>query len=128
MNNNSVYKEAAIVSIWIFVLGLIEFLCFTLFYRFGTDILFGVLYGCAFASFNFFHIAYSVRKSMHKSEDKAKVYMSGTYSIRMFLTAVMIFVAAKAEMINLWAAIIPLAFVRIAVSIITVSRKRGENI
>lgn len=127
MKNNSVYKEAFKVSAVIFLLGLIEFIIFTAFLSLRSDIIIGVLYGCAFVSLNFFYLAYSVKKSVTKSENGAKAYMSATYSSRIFLTAVMIFVAAKVEAINIWAAIIPLIFTRIAVFIISLLNKRSEN-
>ncbi len=117
--NNSVYKEALRVSVVIFLLGIIEFIAFTAFFSFRSDIIIGVLYGCAFTSLNFFYLAYSVKQSTQKSENGAKAYMSATYSSRIFLTAAMIFIAAKVDFINIWAAIIPLAFTRIAVFIIS---------
>lgn len=124
MENNSVYKEAAKVSVIIFILGLIELICFCFILSFGIDILLGVLYGCAFASANFFYLAYCVNASVTKSESDAKKYMSATYSTRIFLTAVMIFGAAKIELINIWAAIIPLAFQQIAVYVLNFSRRK----
>ena len=124
---NSVYKEALRVSVIIFLLGIIEFIAFTAFLSFRFDILAGVLYGCTFTSLNFFYLAYSVQKSTQKSENGAKAYMSATYSSRMFLTAVMIFIAAKADFINIWAAVIPLAFTRIAIFIIPLSGRKGDN-
>ena len=127
MENNSVYKDAAKVSAIIYILGLIEFICFCIFLSFRLDVLIGVLYGCTFSSLLFFYLAYCVKQSVNKSENAAKAYMSGTYSIRVFLTAVMIFAAAKLSFINIWAAIIPLAFQRIAIFIISLIQKRGDN-
>ena len=127
MKNDSVYKEAFKVSAVIFLLGLIEFIIFTAFLSIRRDIIIGVLYGCAFASLNFFYLAYSVKKSVTKSENGAKAYMSATYSSRIFLTAVMIFVAARIDAINIWAAIIPLVFTRIAVFAVSSFNKRSEN-
>lgn len=127
MKNNSVYKEALKVSIVIYLLGLIELIIFSAFLSLRRDIIIGVLYGCTFVSLNFFYLAYSVKKSVTKSENGAKAYMSATYSSRIFLTAMMIFAAAKIQAINIWAAIIPLAFTRIAVFIVSLLNKRGEN-
>jgi len=121
----SVYKDAAQVSIIIFALGFIELLLFFMFAEFKIEYIYGCLYGCLFASLNFFYLAYSVKKSVEKSEKAAKAYMSGTYSSRIFLTAVMIFVAAKLEVINIWAAVIPLIFPRVAIFVLSVIRKRG---
>lgn len=127
MNTESVYKDALQVSAVIFILGIIEFIIFTLFMNFRTDILIGTLYGCAFASLNFFYLAYCVTKSVEREEKAAKAYMSATYTLRMILTAAMIIIAAKAVIIHLWSAIIPLAFTRIAVMIVQFLLKRRKK-
>ena len=127
MKNNSVYKDALKVSIFIFALGIIEFILFTVFMSFRTDILIGVLYGCTFTSLNFFYLAFCVNKAVEKEEKAAKAYMSSTYTIRMLLIGLMVFVAAKVEWIYLWAAIIPLLFQRIAATLIPIIEKRSEN-
>ncbi len=125
--SNSVYKEALKVTAIIFMLGIVEFILFTVFMGFRTDILIGVLYGCSFASLNFFYLAYSVKKSVTKSEKGAKAYMSGTYTLRMLLTAAMIIIAAKVDFIYIWSAIIPLIFTRIAAMIVPFINKRRGN-
>ena len=127
MKTESVYKDALKVSAVIFVLGIIEFIIFTLFMNFRTDILIGTLYGCAFTSLNFFYLAYCVNRSVERDEKAAKAYMSATYTLRMLLTAVMIVIAAKVDIIYLWAAIIPLAFTRIAVMIVQFLLKRRKK-
>lgn len=127
MKNNSVYKEAARVSAVIFMLGLIEFILFTLFMSYRSDVLFGVLYGCAFASLSFLYLAYCVNQSVKRSESGAKAYMGATYTLRIVLCGVMIVVAAKTDAINIWAAIIPLFFQRIAIFIINIFGKRGDK-
>lgn len=127
MKSSNLYKEAFKVSIIIFLLGIIEIIVFSFFSLFRTEYIIGTLYGCLFTSINFFYLAYSVIKSTEKSENGAKAYMSATYSSRIFLTAVMIFIAAKVEIINIWAAIIPLAFTRIAVFIVSILNRKGEN-
>ena len=127
MKNNSVYKDALKVSIFIFALGIIEFILFAVFMSFRLDILAGVLYGCAFTSLNFFYLAFCVKKAVEKEEKAAKAYMSSTYTIRMLLIGLMVFIAAKVEWIYLWAAIIPLFFQRIAATAIPIIEKRRGN-
>lgn len=131
MNNNSVYKDAARVSGLIYLFGVIEFLIFTVFLSFRRDILTGVLYGCTFASLSFFYLAYSVKKSVEKSEGGAKAHMAVSYNVRLVLTAVMIVVAARSEQIHFWAAIIPLLYQRPAVHIVDFinshNKKGSEN-
>ena len=125
MENNSVYREAAKVSVIIFVLGLIEFICFCIGKQCRLDVFLGVLYGCSFTVLKFFYLAFCVKKSLTKGEKEAEKYMSATYSTRMLLTAAMVFFAAKIEIINIWAAIIPLVFQQLAVFILNFIRKKG---
>ena len=127
MKSNSVYKDAIRVSAVIFILGLIEFILFTIFMGFRLDILIGFLFGCTFTSLNFFYLAYCVKKAVEKEEKAAKAYMSSTYTARMLLLGVMIFIAAKVEFIYFWAAIIPIVFQRIAATVIPIIDKRREN-
>ena len=130
MKNNSVYKDALKVSGWIFLFGAIEFLIFTLALTFRTDVLLGVLYGCAFASLSFFYLASCVKKSVEKDEKAAKIYMAMSYNLRLISTAVMVIFAVRIENIYLWAAIIPLFFQRIAVyavEFLNSRRKKGSE-
>lgn len=127
MKNNSVYKDAVKVSTLIFILGVIEFVLFTIFMGFRFDVLIGVLFGCLFTSLNFFYLAYCVKKAVEKEEKAAKAYMSSTYTVRILLLGVMIFIAAKVQFIYFWAAIIPIAFQRIAATVVPIIDKRREN-
>lgn len=125
MKNESVYKTARTVSVIVFALGVLEFIIFSLAAGFGYEILLGVLYGCTFAAANFFFLAYCVQKSTGKGA-RAQGYMGVTYSARMLFTAAMVIFAAKSSYLNIWAAIIPLVFPRIAVFLYTFL-KRGEK-
>ena len=128
MKTESIYKDALKVSVVIFILGLIEFIIFTVFSGFRMSILTGTLYGCVFASLNFFYLARCVNKCVDMDEKAAKAYMSSTYTLRMILTAVMIIIAAKVSFIHFWAAIIPLAFTRLAVMAVQFIWKRRDKI
>ena len=127
MKNNSVYKEAAKVSAVIFILGAVEFILFSVFMSLRLDILIGVLYGCTFTSINFFYLAFCVKKAVEKEEKAAKAYMSSTYSARILLWGVMVFIAAKVQFIYFWAAIIPITFQRIAATIVPAIEKRRDK-
>lgn len=127
MKNNSVYKDASRFSVLVFLMGLVEFIIFSVFLSPRIDILIGVIYGCAFVSFNFFYLAYSVKKSLEKEGGGAKAYMATTYSSRMLITAAMLIIAAKVPWIHLWAAIIPLVFQRLAVHIVSFLNNRGSE-
>ncbi len=117
---NSVYKEALRVGVIVFLLGLIEFISFTAFLSFRSDIIIGVLYGCIFASASFFHLAYSVEKSVNSDEKGAQLHMAGSYNVRLIFTAAMVIIASRVKEIHFWAAIIPLIFPRLAVHLINI--------
>ena len=131
MKNNSVYKDAANVCLVILLLGIIEFIIFSVFLSFRLDILIGVLYGSAFVCANFFYLAYSVKKSIDKSPAGAKAHMAMSYNARLALTAIMVIVAATSPAIHFWAAIIPILSQRLAIFIVSFinshGKKRGEN-
>lgn len=127
MKNNSVYKDAAKFSGFVFLLGLVEFILFSVFLSPRLDILIGVVYGCAFVSLNFFYLAFSIKKSLQKEGDGAKAYMATSYTARMLLTAAMLIIAAKTEWIHLWAAIIPLVFQRLAVHFVSFLNNKGSE-
>lgn len=118
MKNDSVYIEALKFTGIIFLLGFVEFIIFLVCLSFRIDVLLGVLYGCTFTSLNFFYLAYSVKKSIKKSESGAKAHMALSYNSRLFLTAVIIIIAVKIDFIHFWAAIIPILFQRIAIHIV----------
>lgn len=121
--SNNVYKDAAKFSVIVFLLGLLEFILFSVFLSLRADILFGVLYGCTFVTLNFFYLAFSVKKSMDMEKKRATAYMSSSYTVRMLLSAGMIIVAAKVEWLYIWAAIIPLLFQRLSVYILEFLKK-----
>ena len=130
-NENAVYKDAAKVSIFILLFGIVEFIVLTAFLSLRLDILLGVAYGCAFSVFSFFYLAFSVKKSVDKDEKAAKAYMAMSYNARMLLTAVAIIIAVKVESIHLWSAIIPLFFQRPSVYAVSFThslrKKRSEK-
>jgi len=130
MENNSVYKDAAKVCLVILLLGIVEFIIFSVFLSLRIDILIGVIYGCAFTCASFFYLAYSVKKSIDKSPAGAKAQMAMSYNARLILAAVMIIFAAMTPAIHFWAAIIPLLLQRAAILIVSFinshSKKRSE--
>ncbi len=125
--NDSVYKEALKVSITVFILGVIEFILLTIFISPRADILLGTLYGCTFVCLNFFYLARCVKKAAEKSPNGAKAYMASTYTVRMLFTAAAVIIAVNIPYIHFWAAIIPLFFQRIAVTIVPFINKRSEK-
>ena len=119
MKSNSVYVDAAKVCLTILLLSIVEYIALGIFLSFSLDILIGVTYGTLFTCASFFYLAYSVKKSLDKDPSGAKAQMAVSASARLVLTAIMVIIAAKIEIIHFWAAIIPLVSQRIAVHIVS---------
>ncbi|MGN1098285.1 MAG: ATP synthase subunit I [Clostridia bacterium] len=90
----------------------------------------GDVLGCLCAILNFYLLAKSVEKSLSKDVKGAQAHMSLTYMGRLLLTAAVVIIAIKLPRIfNLWAAVIPLIFPRVAIMLTNLKSKNkgGEN-
>lgn len=125
MKSESVYKTARKICATVFALGVAECIIFSLCFGFKYDIALGALYGCAFAAANFFFLAYCVEKSVKKGK-AAQSFIGATYTLRLLFTGVMVVLAAKASFLNIWSAVLPLVFPRIAIFLNTFLG-RGER-
>ncbi len=125
MKSEAVYKTAREICATVFALGAAECVIFSLCMGLKSDILLGALYGCSFAAANFFFLAYCVKKSVKKGKS-AQSFIGATYSLRLLLTGVMVVLAAKVDFLNLWAAVLPLIFPRLAIFLNTFF-KRSEK-
>lgn len=80
--------------------------------------------GCAAAILNFYLLARSVEKSLEKGSKGAQAHMGLSYMGRLALVAAMVIIAIKLPSIfNLWAAVIPLLFPRIAIMLTNLKSK-----
>ncbi|MGL5327666.1 MAG: ATP synthase subunit I, partial [Peptostreptococcaceae bacterium] len=63
--------------------------------------LLGLILGTLVALMNFVLLAKTIERSIEMSPNEAKLYASSRYSVRMLIIAVVLFVAAKSENLNL---------------------------
>ena len=91
----------------------------------------GTAAGCAVAMLNMLLLAIGIEKAVDKGEKGAQSARGGGYMQRLAVIAVYVFAAIKLPgVFNVWAAIIPLTFTRIAIMIINLKnagRKAGDN-
>ena len=73
-----------------------------------------------------FLIGISVQKAMEKEPKQAQLYLQKTSMGRTLIMAVSVFVAIKVSFFNWVAAVIPLFFTRISISLIHLTKKKGE--
>ena len=67
-----------------------------------------------------------MQKAMEKEPKQAQLYMQKTSMGRTLIMAVSVFVAIKVPFLNWVAAVIPLFFTRISISLIHLTKKKGE--
>ena len=79
----------------------------------------GTAAGCAVAMLNIILLAVGIERAVGRGEKSAQAAMGGGYMLRLAVIAVYVFAMIKLPgAINLWAAIIPLVFPRIAILLI----------
>lgn len=105
---------AAIQEIVILVLVL----GFKLFEGQMLSMLLGTLYGSVYVIFSFAHMGYCVERCLEKGAEQGKKYMQSSYSLRLVILAVVLFVAMKGLKLNVFCVAIPLLYTRIVIMVI----------
>lgn len=125
-----VKKQLSQIAVGILILSTIMVLCFLVLGYFDKTVVFGAILGSGWAFANFTLLAIAVQKAVDKEDGQAaKAYMSGTYTLRLILTAVMVIVAIKLPYVNYLAAIIPIVFPRITIMAVgLIDKKRGKDV
>ena len=118
-----VKKQIVQIALGALILSGAELLVYLIIRRMSLSVLLGTLYGCAFTVLSFILLAYFVQKAVDKSENGAKAYMSGAYTLRLLLTAAMVVAAFKIPQINWLAAVIPLLFPRLIIMVLNLKGK-----
>ncbi len=121
-------KQIGNISSIVLIFGLVQAVVFAVLSRVTSVTLLqglaGTVAGCLMAVFNLLLLGISVEKSLKKGEKNAQAYMSITYIGRLLITAALLIAVIKLPGIfNLWAAVIPLVFPRIAILIINLKSK-----
>lgn len=132
--NPQLKKQVSEILAAILVMGLVQLAVFFVIGRFTEaaflPALLGTLAGCLPASLNIVLLARNIEKSVEKNEKGAQYSMSIGYMLRLVLTAAVIFAAIKLpQLFNVWAAVIPLLFPRLAIAFINLKSKKhgGES-
>ena len=125
-----VFKETAIIAIG-------EALCvalmcgvYALMGKFDLSVLLGGLAGMVLAVGNFFFMAVVVTLAADRAEagdpESGKKMMKGAYPIRLLVLAGLLFLCAKSGYFNILALALPLAFVRLVLTVAEFFRKKGN--
>ena len=124
-----VLKETAIVSIGVAICTAAMIGIFALLGYFDLKVLWGGIAGGLLSVLNFFFMAIIASLAADKAEQQdaagGKKMLQSSYPIRLLLLAVILFACAKSGVFNVIALVLPLLFVRPALTIAEFFRKKG---
>lgn len=110
-----------------FILGAVMVIVFALTGWFSLSVVWGALLGCSFVSLSFLWLAISVSKNVEKDPENAQKRVSATYTYRLLAMAVMVVVAIKLPVFNWVAAVIPLFYQRIVITLVGKMRIKEDS-
>ncbi|MBQ8002668.1 MAG: ATP synthase subunit I [Clostridia bacterium] len=110
-----------------FILGAVMVLIFALAGYFSIEVIWGALLGCSFVSLSFLWLAMSVSKNVEKDPENARKRVSATYTYRLLAMALVVVLAIKLPVFNWVAAIIPLFYQRIVITVVGKMRIKEDS-
>ena len=124
-----VLRETAIIAIGVAVCCGVMIGVFALLNRFQISVLWGALIGFVLTVANFFVMAVGTGMAADKAQEQdvssGKNLLRGSMSIRYIVLFVLLFAFAKSGVCNIFALVLPLAFVRPVLMISEFFRKKG---
>jgi len=110
----TVQRETLYILSWVLVLSVLLQAVFLVLRQWDITVLLGNALSGAAAVLNFFFMGLTVQKALEKDDKDAKTAMKLSQTYRMLFLVVV--AAVGATFLNLWAAVIPLFFPRVAIS------------
>lgn len=124
--DKTVLKETGFILTSVVIMSLLLQSVFLILSRWDYTVLLGNLLSGAVAVLNFFLMGITVSKAVLKEEKEAKNLMKLSQLYRTLMLFVVIVIGVLLPCFNVWAVIIPLFFVRIAIALRPViDRKKG---
>lgn len=126
-----VFKETGIVAIGQVICTAIMFGVFALLHMFDNAVLLGGVIGCVLAIVNFFFMAVGTSLAADKAEEQdvkgGQALIKGSYFFRLIVLFIILFACAKSGYCNIFALVLPLAFVRPIITVAEFFRKGDKN-
>ena len=126
-----VFKETAVVLIGQIVCVGLMYTVYWLLGRFDRSVLLGGLVGGLLATANFFFMAVGATLAADKAEEDnvkgGKAMIQSSYLLRLAVLFVILFACAKSGWFDLIALVLPLVFVRPALTVGEFFRKSGDK-
>lgn len=128
--DKTVRQETLYIASGTLMFSAVMELVFVITGQWNYTVILGNLLGIFTAVVNFFLMGLSVQKAVNSDENQAPGIMKFSQTMRMFMQLVIVALAAALDCFNLWAAIIPLFFPRIAIAFrplfMTKEKSNGE--
>lgn len=126
----AIWKQIGIVALGI-VLGTAAMIgIFALVGQFDYTVALGGLVGALVSFLNFFFMVVSLSAAADRAQNQdakgGKSLVRGSYMIRLAVMFIVLFVCAKSGYFNVIALVVPLLFVRPALTVAEFFRKKGE--
>lgn len=125
-----VLHETGIIVIGECIGVAIMFALFALLGKFDRSVVLGGLIGGVLAILNFFLMAVNANnaadKAMNQDVKSGKSMLQLSYAVRLVMIFVVLFACVKSGLCNVFAAVIPLVFVRPTITIAEFFRKTGD--
>lgn len=120
----TVKKETIYIASWCAVLSLLMQAVFLILKYWDYTVLLGNLWGYIGAVANFFLMGLTVQKAVTKTEEEARKTIKLSHTLRSMFILIVAVIGISVPVFNMWAAIIPLLFPRIAILFRSFSLKK----
>lgn len=117
MFSDDTKREIKKIGIGNVILSAVMIAVFAALGKFDVKVLCGTLLGAGYAFMNFVLLAISVQKAAFSLPKTAQGKMGLSYSLRYVLTGIIVIMAIKLPVFNYVAAVIPLLFPRITITV-----------
>ena len=126
-----VFKETLTIAVGEAICVAAMLAIFALLGRFSREVLLGGIVGGVVAVANFFFMAVGTALAADKAENQdvkgGQAIIKSSYTIRLIVMAVVLFAAVKSGFCDVFAAVIPLVFVRPVLTLGEFFRKSGDK-
>lgn len=123
----AVRKETMFVSSVSLILSAVMQAVFLILGKWDYTILLGNVLGVAVSIGNFFLMCLAIQKAVGEEKEQAAKRMKMSQSLRMLMVFVVLVLGAVLDCFNILATVIPLFFVRIAVTVKGLRNKKGGD-
>ena len=129
-SRKKILKDTALLALGELLFGGVMVGVFAAFRAFSLTVVLSALAGCLVITLNYFFMCVTVSMAADRAEKQdvagGQKLMKSSYPIRLLTLAVVLILCAKSGYFNVLALVLPLAFVRVTITIYEFFRKKGE--